>query len=320
MNVPEPLKFQHAVLVRMLFGLGLAGTNTYLLGTGPERILIDTGEGVPTWRERLATVLAEEHATVTTALLTHWHPDHVSGVQDLRSICPDVRVCKHPRSSSPSAPGIESSSTPAAADNRAKQPSTTIISSGESDSIHDGQVFTVDGSVTLTALHSPGHTTDHMAFQLAEEDGALFTGDNVLGHGTAVFEDLATYMASLARMRDHCDPSPGVARAYPGHGAVIPNARDAIEEYIRHRGQREEEVLHVLAGGDGLSRSEGVNVRDGLTSMQIVQVVYAAYPVSLHQPAERGVIQVLEKLRGEGKVEKCGQGRWRLTMAEKPVL
>lgn len=79
------------------------------------------------------------------ALLTHWHGDHVNGVQDLLKICPQAQVFKH-------------------------QPDE-----GETD-IQDGQVFKVEGA-TLTACHTPGHTVDHMAFVLQEED-ALFTGDS----------------------------------------------------------------------------------------------------------------------------------------------
>lgn len=63
----------------------------------------------------------------------------------------------------------------------------------------------------MRAFHCPGHTTDHMAFVL-EEENAMFTGDNVLGHGTAVFEDLAVYLDSLSRMREQFH-----GRAYPGH-------------------------------------------------------------------------------------------------------
>jgi glyoxylase-like metal-dependent hydrolase (beta-lactamase superfamily II) len=123
----------------------ISGTNTYLIGRGHQRILIDTGEGKPTWAARLQSVLSEEKATVHQALLTHWHGDHVNGVADLLRICPKATVFKH-------------------------RPDT-----GHQD-IHDGQIFAVEGA-TLTACHTPGHTIDHMAFVLEEED-AMFTGDS----------------------------------------------------------------------------------------------------------------------------------------------
>lgn len=87
--------------------------------------------------------------------------------------------------------------------------------SGQSP-IHDGQIFEAEGA-KLRAFHCPGHTTDHMAFILEEED-AMFTGDNVLGHGTAVFEDLTVYLDSLSRMRGQFH-----GRAYPGHVGPFPS-------------------------------------------------------------------------------------------------
>ena len=149
------------------------------MGKAKTRILLDTGEGKPSWSHRLSSVLALESTTISKAIITHWHPDHVGGVKDLLSLCPKARVYKN---------------DPATGQNP----------------IHDGQIFETEGA-TLRAFHCPGHTTDHMAFVL-EEEGAMFTGDNVLGHGTAVFEDLAVYLDSLSRMREQFH-----GRAYPGH-------------------------------------------------------------------------------------------------------
>ena len=124
----------------------------------------------------------------------------------------------------------------------------------------------------------------------------MFTGDNVLGHGTAVFEDLGTYLSSLHHMREQFS-----GRAYPGHGPVIEDGQAKIDEYIQHRQQREDEVLSVLR-----------SAADARTAREVVKVVYKDVPENLHEPAERGVIQVLKKLEGEGKVERVEQGgRWR---------
>ncbi|KPI34273.1 Beta-lactamase-like protein, partial [Cyphellophora attinorum] len=61
------------------------GSNTYLLGTGPTRILLDTGEGRSSWRDALSSLLTSEKATIATTLLSHWHHDHIGGVSDLRT-------------------------------------------------------------------------------------------------------------------------------------------------------------------------------------------------------------------------------------------
>lgn len=150
----------------------------------------------------------------------------------------------------------------------------------------------------MRAVHCPGHTTDHMAFVLEEED-AMFTGDNVLGHGTAVFEDLPAYMASLETMSTKFS-----GRAYPGHGAVLEDGKGKVLEYVRHRKERERQYLEVL----------GREKEGGWTSMEVVKVVYRDVPENLHGPAEGGVLQVLRKLRVDGRVKEDG-GRWRLVGA-----
>lgn len=219
-------------------------------------------------------MLASEQASISHALITHWHPDHVGGIQDLRSVCPDVLIHK--------------STIPERPDPAIKH------------SIDHDQVFEVDGA-TVRAFHCPGHTKDHMSFIFREED-AMFTGDNVLGHGTAVFEDLATYLDSLHRMREQFK-----GRAYPGHGAVVEDGPAKIGEYISHRQQREEEILQALRKADRAA-----------TPTEIVKVVYKDVPENLHAPAAGGVVQVLRKLDGEGKIVRVGNDKWQ--MAETAAL
>lgn len=231
------------------------------------------------------------------------------GVPDLRRICPQATVFKH----------------------------QAETDDGQVE-IQDGQVFRVDGA-TLTAYHTPGHTEDHMVFVLDEED-AMFTGDSrsttcyclrcsvtmttensaysvldVLGHGTAVYEDLQVYLSSLHRMRDWVK-----GRGYPGHGAVIEHATSRIDEYIQHRQQREDEVLRVLRYGTlDNSEPESVPKRRLWTPLELVKVIYRNVPESLHLPASHGVVQVLQKLESEGRVIHDASGAWELGN-EKPAL
>ncbi len=260
------------VCIRILGGnpgkFTLQGTNTYLLGSGKRRILIDSGEGKSAWAASLKEVLQAEGATVDTLLLSHWHHDHVGGIDDLRTIAPQAVVYKFDPEDGQAA-------------------------------VKNGQTFQTDG-VTLTAHHMPGHTVDHLVFTLAEED-AMFTADNVLGEGTAVFEDMATYINSLHRMKTLFQ-----GRAYPGHGELISDGRAKISEYISHRKQREEQVVQVMKTG---SRK--------CTAMEIVKVVYKDVHKDLHPAACAGVVQILRKLEQEGRaarVEGGGDGDlWMLT-------
>lgn len=249
------------------------GTNTYLIGQGSKRILIDTGEGKPEWLKLLKDTLASENATIDKVVVTHWHSDHIGGVKDVISLFPKPIVYK---SQIHKAEGLED--------------------------IKDGQKFEVEGA-TIRAFHCPGHTNDHMAFVLEEED-AMFTGDNILGHGTAVFEDLSTYLDSLENMSHQV-----LGRAYPGHGAVVEDCRAKIIEYIEHRKMREKEVLEVL------SRCN----EEGLGPMNLVKIIYQDVPENLHLAAARGVAQILKKLASEGKVHHDGEAdTW--TLNRKAVL
>ncbi|MCJ1436473.1 hypothetical protein MMC27_005852 [Xylographa pallens] len=262
----------------------LQGTNTYLIGRGPSRLLLDTGQGLPQWSSTLSTFLTAQNLTISTVLLTHHHPDHVLGVPSLLALFPTARIHKHPAPPSPST---------------RTSPSLPPSIAAAILPIADNQVFATEGA-TLRALHTPGHTPDHVCFLLAEE-GALFTGDNVLGHGTAVFEALGLYLASLERMRVEEE---WTGRAYPGHGEVVEGGRGRVDEYVAHRRMREEEVVGVLRGeGDG---------GEGRTPGEVVRVVYRDVPVGLHEAAEGGVVQVLGKLEGEGRVVRGGGGRWKL--------
>jgi ribonuclease/clavin/mitogillin len=235
-------------------------------------VLIDTGEGKSSWSIALQSLLKSEKADIVTVLLTHWHPDHVGGVKDVLEIFPNAKIYKH----------------------RIQHDPESYLD------IHHTQRFDTDGA-TLSAVFSPGHTDDHTAFMLLEET-AMFTGDNVLGHGTAKFEDLGLYLESLQTMLKEAP-----LRLYPGHGEVIDDGTRKITEYTRHRQEREDQVMQVLQSKDS-GRSESFK-SSKWDPMQVVKIVYKDVPENLHQAAHHGVIQILEKLQTEKKVQK-DHGLW----------
>jgi len=252
----------------------LQGTNTYLIGTGSSRLLVDSGEGGrEEWREGLQSVLKEEKCQIQRLLLTHWHHDHVGGVREVLEMNDSTtEVLKWPRE-------------------EAKEPD--VLEGLGVVQLKEGDEVGVEGA-GLKVLHTPGHTSDHVVLHLKEEN-AVFTGDCILGEGTAVFESLHHYMKSLEVILA-LKPS----RLYPGHGPVVDDPVPKIEYYIRHRNEREEQVLSQLSSVP-------------CSSMDIVKLVYKDTPVQLHAAANINVNHHLDKLRVEGKVLK-EEGGWKLAL------
>jgi len=115
----------------------------------------------------------------------------------------------------------------------------------------DGDVVRA-GNLNVTALHTPGHSGDHLCFWLAA-DGALFTGDLVLGRGSSMVTypegDVAAYLRSLDRviaLRPHI--------LFPGHWDPVTDAVRKLEEYRTHRLDREAQVRAELSRGRGTAR------------------------------------------------------------------
>jgi glyoxylase-like metal-dependent hydrolase (beta-lactamase superfamily II) len=226
-----------------------------LVGSGKSRILIDTGEGKEAYESLLHSSLQSAGCErISMILITHHHKDHIGGIDQVKKLMGDpfLPVYQH------------------------------HLFAKDAKEITDGQIFETQGA-RLRALYSPGHTQDHMAFYL-EEENAIFTGDCVLGHGTAVFEDLAAILQSL----DSFLKFP-LKRLYPGHGAVIENGAEKIQEYIRHRKEREEMILTLLK-------------EKAATSLELVQKIYPEIPPDVIKAANQVVCLHLAKLQGEGRV------------------
>jgi len=147
--------------------------------------------------------------------------------------------------------------------------------------VRDGDV--VDG---ITAIATPGHTSEHVCYLTS--DGDLFTGDTILGMGTtAIFPPdghMGDYLRSLQKLR-----ALNPRRIYPGHGPVREDAVALIDQYLAHRLEREQQVLDALAQG----------------AKSIPELRAAIYPdldERLHGAAEVQLGAHLIKLREEGKL------------------
>ncbi|KAI1079860.1 metallo-beta-lactamase domain protein [Whalleya microplaca] len=243
----------------------LQGTNTYIIGTGRSRILIDTAQGMPAWINRIGKVLDKRNLELTYILVTHWHGDHTGGIPDLISY--NQRYASRVYKAQPD-PG--------------QKP------------IIDGQTFHVEGA-TVRAVFTPGHAVDHMSFVL-EEEQAMLTGDNVLGHGFSVVQDLGAYMRSLDRMvAEEC------RTGYPAHGAKILDLPLKMREYIRHKEFRIQQVYTALLRSS--RERHGNETGTGLTIYEIVHAIYGTVPADLAEKAMEPLLtQVLWKLAEDKKV------------------
>lgn len=112
------------------------------------------------------------------------------------------------------------------------------------------------------------------------------------------------------------------APAFPGHGEVISEGKARIDDYIRHRQQREEEVLTVLRYGSlkKLEMPPPPGPRREMTAMEMVRIIYWDVREELYEAAERGVKLILGKLEGEGRVERRGEERWRIVEGTKGAV
>lgn len=311
-----------------------AGTNTYLIGQTNPYILLDAGQGIPSYipllREALAKPANPLAPEIADIILTHRHHDHTRGLPSVLTLLRDLWSERNP--DTPFAPPrIHKHSIPI--DATPDEVLDEIVSSLDAGTyspapdgqafhpLEDGQIITVpssaeDDPLQLKVLYTPGHTTDSISL-LFNSDRALFTGDTILGKGTAVFEDLALYMSSLRKMlfaartpADGGEEGGGYAILYPAHGPVVENGPTTIKMYIEHRLEREGQIIEVLSSksseAEVKGEAEGGDQSGVWTTWGIVMKMYSKFPESLWEPAAHGVNLHLMKLEKDGKVKVVG--------------
>ena len=202
------------------------GTQTYLVG-GPDGVaVIDPG---PAEADHLAALeRAIGGASVVAILCTHTHRDHSPAAAPLAERTGAPVVGCAPLALDTGGPRAD------APFDRTYAPDTVLA---------DGDQVSGPGW-TLTAVATPGHTSNHLCFAL-EGTGALFTGDHVMGWSTTVVAppdgDMADYMASLDKLRARGDRV-----YYPAHGPAVNNPRQLVRGMIGHRRQRERQIVKLL--------------------------------------------------------------------------
>lgn len=237
------------------------GTNTYLVGGETTLVCIDPGPDDDSHLAAILEVAAARGAHITAIVLTHSHPDHRPLAARLAASTGATVHCFDPSAGSDGA-----------------------------QAIRDGDVVRAD-AVSLIAVHTPGHTRDHLCFHDAASR-TLYTGDHILSGTTTVIHpgegDMSDYMDSLRRVRD---VSP--ATIYPGHGERVDDAESLIDEYIDHRVEREAQVLDAAR-----SHASSFAPRD------LVPNLYVGYPVDVYPLAAWTVEAHLDKLVLEGLIDR----------------
>lgn len=263
----------HSVPAAVPTSPGQFPPNVFLVA-GQRLALIDAGYGDDAAVEsRVEYILSLAPLKLAYIVLSHSHPDHVAGAGPIRDRT-GAQVVAHPL---------------AAAQLRS-QGQTVDREAG------DGEALDL-GGLTLEVVHTPGHSPEHICVLLREE-GVLFAGDHILGMGTTVVMppggDMAHYMDSLAGLLGY-----DLRLICPGHGPVIRSPKRKIEELLRHRREREQQVLTCLRAG----------------RRAVAELVAEIYPELHHQlvgMARSQVLAHLIKLEREGRVTTAGGEDWLL--------
>ncbi len=254
------------------------GTGTYVVGHG-DVVVIDPGPNLDTHRDALTTALDGEH--VRAILVTHCHADHSPLAAWLREVTGAPTIAFGPHGA------VDFD------DEESDVPVEESIDLGFAPDVVaiDGEVVAEIGGATMRAVHTPGHTSNHLCFSLDAEH-ALFTGDHVMGWSTTVVSppdgDMRAYIDSLAKVGGRRD-----AVLWPTHGNPITDPEPFLDAYLGHRLDRERQVLAEVRAGS-------------LTIPAMVEVLYADVRTELHKAAGRSVFSHLVKLVGDGLIVADG--------------
>ena len=235
------------------------GTNSYLVGEG-ELAVIDPGPDVASHIELLSKY------KIRWILCTHTHMDHSPAAAALKA-----------------ATGAQVLGRPAPEGQDATFKPDFVVENGQRIEL---------GSVTLRAIHTPGHASNHLCY-LLEQTKMLFTGDHVMQGSTVVINppdgEMRAYLASLERLL-----AEDIAIIAPGHGFLIGAPHKELRRLIAHRMAREAKVV------SNLKKHGPASVED------LLPLVYDDVPARIHRVAARSLTAHLEKLVADGAVRPAG--------------
>ncbi|WP_281300414.1 MULTISPECIES: MBL fold metallo-hydrolase [unclassified Iodidimonas] len=254
------------------------GTNSFLIGR-QELAIIDPGPLLESHIEALIKAIDER--PVCAILVTHSHADHSPAAQILSERC-GAPIMGH----------------------RPLDPAIAALTEEDVDlefspdrALGDGDEIAVDGRI-IRAVHTPGHFPNHLCYAL-DDNRILFSGDQVMGWSTTVISpplgNLEHYLASLDRLLGRDD------RLYlPSHGPQIDDPHSYVQDLIRHRHHREQQIITCLARGCTTPNAIVADIYEGL-SPRLEQAAAQSVQAHLDYLAARGLIDpgTLDRLRGQ---------------------
>lgn len=255
------------------------GTQTYVVGPvdGPDCAVIDPGPNEAAHID--AIIAAIDGRKLVAIMCTHTHRDHSPAAAPLAAKTGAPIVGCAPLMLQVSGPRSDEAFDPTYAPDRV---------------LADGEGMRGTGW-TLTAVATPGHTSNHLCFAL-EESGALFTGDHVMGWSTSVVippdGDMGDYMASLEKLLARED-----VRYHAAHGAAIEKPRQLVRGMIGHRRQRENQIMRLLT-------------EEARPVSAFIPAMYKGLDPRLIPAAEMSVTAHLLDLEKRG-MALCAGGIWR---------
>lgn len=267
------------------------GTRTYIVGRG-EVAVVDPGPEHPGHLETILSAL-EPGERVSHIVLTHTHIDHSPGVPALKART-GAQTCAFGAHGAGRSARMEALAASGAqlgggeGGDRGFVPDRTLA---------DGERLEGAGWA-LTAIHTPGHISNHLAFAVEADGmspGAVLSGDHVMGWATSIVSppdgDMAAYMASLRKLQGRGDRV-----FHPGHGHPIEDPEAMLAHLIAHRESRVQQVIAALP-------SPGMPGKDAL---EMARGIYTDVDPALLGAAARNVFSVLIGLVEEGRAEHEG--------------
>ena len=273
--------------------------NVFLVRDGGDAALIDAGFGDDeSFNKRMEMLAGLGAGKPKHIIITHHHYDHSSGAQRLREAT-GAKIVMH-RLEEPlllrpedETGDMEIPEDQKEAREQAKKWRAEAAKAIPDIRVDDGAVIEV-GSLRLRLVHTPGHTDGHLCI-LIEGQNTLFSGDNVLGVGTAAIAppphgDMGEYIRSLRKMQ-----ALEASLLEPGHGPPVREPHRKIQELIDHRQQREDQILSLI--GEGQDTAKG-----------LVKAIYPELDKRLLMMATGQVLSHLHKLQSDGRLKLEGKG------------